>query len=105
MFFALNEDQDPPSELLDRFAGHSPAVEPVSAAEIGKGGGSRVTHEQKGGRGIILRLEAIRWIDGDTVEVDGGYYEANRSASGNTYRAERLGGKWAVTSDGMRWIS
>ncbi len=102
-FLSLEEHRDPPPELLTRFNGHSPPVEPVSSADPDASFG--VKHKQKGGQGIILRLESVRWIDDNTVEVDGGYYEASRSASGNTYRAERRDGGWIVVSDAMHWIS
>ena len=39
------------------------------------------------------------------VEVSGGYYEANKSATGNTYTVVRKDGKWSVTGDREDWIS
>ena len=44
-----------------------------------------------------------RW-DG-LVNVDGGYYEANLSASGNVYRLKKVNGRWLVVADDMKWIA
>jgi hypothetical protein len=98
-------DNDPPAELLARFAGNSPPVEPWSACEIGRDGGSGVTLKYLGGRGIIFRLDHVRWIDDETVDVDGGYYVSSRGSSGNTYRAKLQGGRWVVVNDEQHWVS
>ena len=98
-------NNDPPAELLARFAGNTPPVEPVSASEIGKDGGTGVTLKYLGGRGIIFRLDQVRWIDGETVDVDGGYYVSSRGSSGNTYRAKLQGGRWVVVKDERHWVS
>ena len=58
------------------------------------------------GRGRrIASSHTIHWIDDDTVDADGGYYEGIMSSSGNTYRVVRRNGKWVVTRDTMHWIS
>jgi hypothetical protein len=103
IFLALAKRSDPPPELLARFADHVPPVEPVSAAD--PEGSSGVHRPRRAEHGIIFGLTAIQWIDEDTVEVDGGYYEASRSASKDTYRVERKDGKWVVVSDKLHWIS
>lgn len=103
-FIAIGKSEtpaNPPAELLARFAGHSPPVEPASLADTS----GIVRHMGDGGQGIVLRVESIERIDADTVQVHGGYYEANNSSSGNTYRVERRDGKWAVVDDVMNWIS
>ncbi len=90
-------------EFMARFDGHSPTVLPVSKATASPSEG--VSHKDHGGRGLILKVGAIQWIDERTVDVEGGYYEAGLSASGNTYRVEWTSGKWTVTNDTMHWIS
>jgi len=94
--------QDPPAELLARFAGSVPRVEPVSAAVVTREG---VRHGEMEGRGVLLRVERIRRIDADTVDVDGGYFEASRSASGSSYRLRRVGSSWRVVGEALWWIS
>lgn len=103
LFLSLHKDHDPPTELLARFKDHTPPVEPVSAAAPERWYGIR--HKQNGRHGIIVLVDRIRWIDADTVEVEGGYYEGSTSASGNVYRVERRDGTWAVVDDRMNWIS
>ena len=106
-FLSLSEAKDPPKdpspELLARFKGADPPVEPLSAADTNMWFGVHL--KGKKGRGVLLRLTEIRWIDDDTVEVDGGYHESSLNASGNTYRAERRNGEWTVVKDTMHWIS
>lgn len=102
-FFVRLDHSDPPPELLERFKNQSPRVLPASMAKSSAGRG--VTHKDLGGRGLIFNITQIAWLDANTAEVDGGYYEAGLSASGNTYRVERRDGKWVVTKNEMHWIS
>ena len=102
-FFIALDKGDPPQALLARFANERPPVLPASLAASSAGGG--IKHKDSGGRGLIFRIGSIKWPDANTAEVEGGYYEAGLSSSGNVYRVERRGGKWFVTKDEMRWIS
>jgi hypothetical protein len=110
IFLSLSEGKegdapkDPPPALLARFKGHTPPVEPESAADLDSMPGVHRRGEQSD-HGILFRLTTIRWIDPDTVEVDGGYFQNGLSASGNTYRVEREQRAWVVVSDTMHWIS
>lgn len=55
--------------------------------------------------GLIFRITEMRWLSDDEVEVDGGYYEASESASGNTYSVVKQGGTWEVVGLQPHWIS
>jgi len=102
-FLSLDKNADPPAELLARFKGESPKVFPISFAKASPG--QWVKHKDLGGRGLVFRITSIAWLDEDTAEVKGGYYEAVLSASGNTYTVTRKNGVWRVTDDEMNWIS
>ncbi len=105
LFLALGPESahvDPPAELLARFAGHSPPIEPVSAADRSGGG---AYHRTSRGRGVIFRVERLRPIESGCFDVDGGYFSNGKSASGNTYRVRLRKGSWTVVADGMWWIS
>lgn len=102
-FLALDADEDPPPELLERFAGETPEALPVSLAERTFEEG--VKHRERGGRGLIFRISSIDWVDEEEAVVEGGYYEAPLSSSGNTYQVERRDGRWVVISDRLNWIS
>lgn len=101
-FLSLDGRADPPAELLARFGGAKPTVLPVSLAKESAGD---VGHRELGGKGIIFCVVSVAWLDENTAEAEGGYYENGLSASGNTYRVTRANGVWKVTSDQMHWIS
>jgi hypothetical protein len=102
-FFLALDQSDPPPELLQRFKDQSPRVLPASMAKVSADEG--VKHKELGGHGLIFDVTRIAWLDANTADVDGGYYEAGLSSSGNTYRVERREGKWIVTKNEMHWIS
>ena len=89
---SLPGGRDPAPAFLARFAGQSPQVRPGSTFKVGQG---------------LLRFSAstIDWVDDRTVDVSGGYYEGNTSASGTTYRVERKADRWEVTERGPKMIS
>jgi len=63
-------------------------------------GVSRVVRDKSNGRlGIILRVNAIRWIDSNHSVVDSSHYQSGRSASASSYYLERNAGGWKVTKD------
>jgi hypothetical protein len=93
---------DPGDVFMRRFANQSPRVAKGSEARIGRDGvRDQKTHE----KGIIFNLGEVRWLADDSVEIDGGHYEAGLSASGNTYFLKKKSGKWAVEKMKAGWIS
>jgi hypothetical protein len=104
-FYCLGivEKKNPRPELMERFAGHAPAVVPVSECRADAGSG--VTRDSTSGHGLIFTVGDIKWINGSEVEVAGGYYEGGLSASGNVFRVKRIDGVWTVVEDRMEWIS
>jgi hypothetical protein len=100
-YLSLVKDSDPKDEFMLRFKGHKPPVKKRSQAT----GQFEVIDKETGERGLIFRATTIEQLDEDKVIVDGGYYEAGLSSSGNTYTVERKDHKWVVTKDQMRWIS
>lgn len=90
-YFLSIEGKDPPSGFLERFQDNRPPVRPGS--------------EFRRGAGLLFRVEGITEISSSIVNVTGGYYEAELSASGNTYRVELREGLWVVVSDKMDWVS
>jgi hypothetical protein len=97
-------DKDPPAAFLSRLDDVHPTVKPSSACDASAAKG--VTDKSTGQSGLLFNLDGdIRWTDANHAEIDGGYYEAGLSASGNTYYVERKNGKWVVIRDVMHWIS
>jgi len=90
-YFLEIRKEDPSPGFLDRFAGHQPPVFAGSKFKIG--------------RGLSFRVDSIEWQEDGSVKVNGGYYEAGLSASGNVYTLETDGESWKVADDVMEWIS
>ena len=90
-YFLEIRKEDPSAEFLARFAGNEPQVHAGSKFEIGQG--------------LQFRVVSIEWQDDGSVKVNGGYYEAGMSASGNVYTLEPDGESFEVTDDKMEWIS
>lgn len=106
-FLAIDEGggkrRDPSPALMAQFARQRPRVEPVSRADISFEKGA--VHRDTGERGLVFRVSANKRVSDDVVEVEGGYYEGNLSASGNLFRVERKAGVWIVTDEKMQWIA
>lgn len=97
---------DPPPKLMARFAGATPPIVPVSQCRIGSDmDGNRVTHVATGRSGLIVKISSAICPRSAHCVVEGGYYEANLSASGNSYVVERSRGTWQVTRDMLNVIS
>jgi hypothetical protein len=93
---------DPPPEFLARFHDvHTPVRKASDCDQSSKGVFEKGTNR----RGLVFRVETVRWSGGDAASAQGGYYEAGLSASGNTYTLERKAGRWTVVKDEMNWIS
>ena len=102
-YFIQIREADPSEAFLLRFSGHTPTVKPASQARLGRH--SVVYDPQTHQESLVFEVRVIRWHGKDSAEVEGGYYKANLSSSGNTYRLIRRGTKWKVIKDTMSWIS
>jgi len=94
-YLSVGHYKDPSPELLNHFAAHHPVVKPVSASTL-EPGTVQVLDKLTGLPGLIFRITEIRWLSDDEVEVDGGYYEASGSATGNTYSVVKEAKDWSV---------
>lgn len=94
---------DPSEDFLRRFENHRPRVAKMSEAKRSSIDG--VLDPKTGERGLIFNVGKIHWITRDRVTIEGGYYEAGESSSGNTYELRKKDGKWEVVTDTMQWIS
>jgi hypothetical protein len=93
---------DPPASFLARFAG---SKVPVVAGSTCHETASGVFHGASTKPGLAFRIGSVSQKDADHAVVNGGYFEAGLSASGNVYTLERKRGAWVVTKDVMQWIS
>ena len=93
---------DPSDALLKQFTDNVPPVKPFSKCTYSISG---VFDKESGERGLLFQVGEIKWNTNDQVQVEGGYYEAGLSASGNTYYLKYMDKQWTVTRDVMHWIS
>ncbi len=96
---------DPGDPFMRRFEGHSPVVKKASEAVVSSAEVTGVRDKKTGQRGLIFKQGTIEWIEDNQVKVEGGYYEAGLSASGNTYSVVKENDTWVVTNSEMHWIS
>jgi len=101
----IEENQDPSPELLRRFEGNEPRVKKASLCTSKPGHARGGVVDETGAPGLIFRVDTIQHPDENTAVVEGGYFEAGLSASGNVYELAREGNQWIVKKDTMRWIS
>lgn len=99
---SIYDERDPNSDFMTRFKGNKPPVRMQSECNISTEG---VKNKKTGKEGLIFRVWDIKWINKNTVDVEGGYFETGCSASVNTYRVERKHGRWIVTRDKLNGIS
>jgi hypothetical protein len=99
------EKRDPSPELLRRFEGNEPRVKKASLCTFAHGRGRGGVQDETGAPGLIFRVDSIQRTGPDSAVVEGGYFEAGLSASGNVYELARESGRWVVKKDTMRWIS
>jgi hypothetical protein len=97
--------RDPSSALLRRFEGNEPLVKKASLCTFKQGSARGGVQDETGARGLIFRIDSIRRTGPDTAVVEGGYFEAGLSASGNVYELAKEGERWVVKKDTMQWIS
>jgi len=103
-FLGVGEKANDPSDaFMKRFTDHKPPVRKASASHYVRGKG--IVDKKTGDKGLAFRATSIKWLSDAEVEVRGGYYEAELSASGNTYTVRKEKGKWKVTKDKREWIS
>jgi hypothetical protein len=96
---------DPSPELLLRFEGNKPPVKKASLCTFSHGSARGAVQDETGAPGLIFRVDSIQRTGPDSAVVEGGYFEAGLSASGNIYELARESGRWIVKKDTMRWIS
>lgn len=97
--------RDPSPELLRRFEGNEPRVKRASLCTFVHGRARGGVQDETGAPGLIFRVDSIKRTGPDTAVVEGGYFEAGLSASGNIYELARESGHWVVKKDILRWIS
>ena len=105
-YFLEIEGEDPSSEFLARFKGHSPPVKKGSEFVMGRSiviEGEAPTE----GNGLLFRIDNYRWVGlfGNCVKISGGYSEGELSASWASYIWVKRKGKWELEFIGDRAIA
>ena len=96
---------DPSSDLMARFAGHQPAVRPVSRCRTAPLGPIGVADVETGEQGVAFLIGPRAWISETEVLVTGGYYCGGLCAEWHVYRIRYEGRRWAVVHVQPVWIA
>jgi hypothetical protein len=94
---------DAPAKLIQGLNDATHKV--VKSSDCNENEGNGVTERASGKPALMLNVGQVEWLATDEVVVEGGYYEASLSSSGNTYRLKKISGAWRVVQDQMNWIS
>jgi hypothetical protein len=100
-FLGINKG-DPSDEFMKRFTGNKPPVRKESECDTATG---EALAKKTGESGLVFYVGHIDWKSDSEVDVEGGYYEGNLSASSNTYTLRKVNGKWMVIKDTLNGIS
>ena len=101
-FIGLENGEDPNSDLLRRFDGRQPPVQPLSSS--GRSG-NRVVNAETGQPALIFQIFGVTEMEDETVLVETGYYEAELSASWVELEATCHKSGWRVVATGPEMIS
>ncbi len=104
VFFVAVNGKDPNDELIRRLQDIPRKIMKISAAKSAKQMGGLVDKETKES-GIEFSVDTIRWLDEESVEVDGGYFCDSLCGAGTTYKLHHENDKWVVKSAILRWIA
>jgi len=95
VYFLAISDRDPSSSFMTRFKGCKPPVKKQSESKLDPGRG--IKDRRTGARGVVLHSEAVKWLNKNTVEVTGDYFQNMRAGSGWIFRVALKNGRWVVT--------
>jgi hypothetical protein len=105
IYFVSLNGKDPSDEFVKRFSDVPRIVKKASSSQIRMSGSSGVLDRETQQTGIIFKANAIRWLQADTVEVDGGYYCGGRCASAITFTVHQEAGHWEVKQTHVNAVS
>jgi hypothetical protein len=94
---------DPPVELIKRLNDGKRKV--LAGSSCARNQDGFAVERVSGKPVLILTVGNVVWSSATSVVVEGGYYEAPESASGNVYHVDKVNGVWRVTKDEMKWIA
>ncbi len=104
-FFVSVNGKDPTDAFIHRLRDIPRIIKKVSASESSKQWRFAVVDKSTRQRGIVFRANEIRWLDKDSVEVEGGYFCDGLCGLIATYKLHRTKGEWVVTDSVVRRIS
>ena len=103
VFFVSINGKDPTNAFINRLRDLPRVIKKVSSSRADKE--FDVVDKATGQRGIIFRANQIRWLNKESVELDGGYVCGGRCGIWATYKLNRNNGKWAVAAEMVHRIS
>lgn len=105
---ALQDNQDPSEELMQRFKNNNPPVKRRSECSISPtkdDPGGPVVHPASSKYGILFTIHSINLSVLNKVEVDASRYLGGLHGETHRYRLIRKDGKWKVEKDEVLSVS
>jgi hypothetical protein len=104
-FIAIDKDEDPSDEFMNRFEGHKPIVKKLSESTY-KSDTGMIFDKETGRGGIRYSVGRIKRINEKEARLEGSYYVAMLFGGGCQYRVVLEGSKWVVKGcEGGHWES
>jgi hypothetical protein len=94
---------DAPAKLIQSL--NDAAHKVVKSSDCNAHMDNGVTERSSGKPALMLNVGQVNWLAKDEAVVEGGYYEAGLSSSGNTYHLKMVSGVWRVVQNQLNWIS
>ena len=105
VFFISINGKDPSDVFMKRFESFPHRIEKLSRSKLDRKSMNAVVDKKTGEKGVVFKVETIKFEGANAAEVEGGYYCDGLCASGQTFKVHRKLGIWKVTGSAMHWIS
>jgi hypothetical protein len=105
IFFIEINEKDPTDEFLKRFVNIPRTLKRVSDADVRKTTRMPVVDKGTGERGIIFRVDSVRWRGTGHAKVEGGYHCDGLCGAGYTFDVRFEKDRWIVKKQKKEWIS
>ena len=99
-FLAIPKKADPSPELQASLQKYG-SVAPISTMKFEL----FPKHRVDGGRGVLIQIDEVKWIDATHVSVEAAYISGNQGGQGWRLDVKKVGDRWQVVKRDATWVS